>query len=267
MQPDFSRALLKCAKENNLHTAIETCGYTTWPILSGILEYTDYVFFDLKQLDSEKHKKGTKGYLEQVRANSEDIRDKILRHIMVRRTRSEIMEYYASDLEKQGLKFPKLGTPEPIVYVFDEDTNNVFNETVDIIRNFKYARYKPLVYLKDTKKYASMLTSQHNMGGFMKSILVKRLESSFYAFKNTLGRFLSSYEKFLAMYEKGEVYISKKVDVYDMLDSGDDEKLLELVEAETVMHFESEDFNDKFINKGINKHLYVYDYCYAILNK
>ncbi len=205
------------------------------------------LFFRELHSKEKKHKKGTKAYLEQVRANSEEIRDKILRHIMVRRTRSEIMEYYASDLEKQGLKFPKLGTPEPIVYVFDEDTNNVFNETVDIIRNFKYARYKPLVYLKDTKKYASLLTSQHNMGGFMKSILVKRLESSFYAFKNTLGRFLSSYEKFLAMYEKGEVYISKKVDVYDMLDSGDDEKLLELVEAETVMHFKSVDFNDKFI--------------------
>ena len=54
------------------------------------------------------------------------------------------------------------------------------------------------------EKYASLLTAQHNMGGFMKSILVKRLESSFYAFKNTLGRFLLSYEKFLAMYEKGD---------------------------------------------------------------
>lgn len=27
------------------------------------------------------------------------------------------------------------------------------------------------------------------------------------------------------------------------------------------------DFKDKIINKEINKHLYVYDYCYAILDK
>ena len=27
------------------------------------------------------------------------------------------------------------------------------------------------------------------------------------------------------------------------------------------------DFKNKVINKDINKHLYVYDYCYAILNK
>ena len=27
------------------------------------------------------------------------------------------------------------------------------------------------------------------------------------------------------------------------------------------------DFKDKVINKEINKHLYVYDYCYVVLNK
>ena len=166
---------------------------------------------------------------------------------MIRRTRGEIMEYYKDDLEKQGLSFPKLGSPIPIAYEFDDDTNIVFNETVDVIKNFKYSRYKPLTYLKDTKKYATLLAAQHNMGGFMKSILVKRLESSFFAFKNTLARFQQSYEKFLEMYDAGEVYISKKVDVYDLLDSGDDDKLMKLVEEETVMHFKSTDFTKQFI--------------------
>ena len=204
-------------------------------------------FFRELRTKEKKYTKGTQMYLDQLRENSEEIRDKILRHIMIRRTRGEIKEYYAEDLKRQGLSFPKLGTPEPIVYTFDDDTNMVFNETVDVIKNFKYSRYKPLVYLKDTKKYASLLTSQHNMGGFMKSILVKRLESSFYAFKNTLQRFQDSYEKFIAMYDSGEVYISKKIDVYDLLDNGDDDKLMDLVEAETVMHFKSTDFNEKFI--------------------
>ena len=85
------------------------------------------------------------------------------------------------------------------------------------------------------------------MGGFMKSILVKRLESSFFAFKNRLRRFEESYEKFIAMYQSGEVYISKKVDVYDLLDNGDDEKLMGLVENEVVMHFKSDEFDPKFI--------------------
>lgn len=203
-------------------------------------------FNDLKAKEN-KYTKGTTMYLDQVRANSEEIRDKILRHIMIRRTRGEIVEYYADDLTKQGLKFPKLGNPEPIAYVFDDDTNTAFNETVEIIKNFKYARYKPLTYLKDTKKYASLLVAQHNMGGFMKSVLVKRLESSFFAFKNTLSRFEESYAKFIDMYETGEVWISKKMDVYDLLDNGDVETLLNAEKNEDAFHFKSEDFDPKFI--------------------
>ncbi len=241
--------LISATPINNYSSDIENQIYLFQPKHnSTIVGLKDMeAFFRELRLKEKKYKKGTQMYLNQVRANSEEIRDRILRHIMIRRTRNEIMEYYASDLEKQGLKFPKLGTPEPIVYIFDEDTNIVFNETVEVIKNFKYSRYKPLVYLKDSKKYATLLTSQHNMGGFMKSILVKRLESSFFAFKNTLGRFLASYEKFIDMYERGEVYISKKVDVYDLLDSGDDDKLMELVEAEAVMHFSADEFNGKFI--------------------
>lgn len=60
----------------------------------------------LKGLD-----KGTKEYMQQLRANSEEIRNKILRHIMIRRTRSEIEQYYKDDLAKQNLSFPKLGAP------------------------------------------------------------------------------------------------------------------------------------------------------------
>ncbi len=241
--------LISATPINNYSSDIENQIYLFQPKHnSTIIGLKDLeAFFRELRSKEKKYTKGTQMYLDQVRANSEEIRDRILRHIMIRRTRNEIMEYYASDLEKQGLKFPKLGTPDPIVYIFDEDTNTVFNETVDAIKNFKYSRYKPLVYLKDSKKYATLLTSQHNMGGFMKSILVKRLESSFFAFKNTLGRFLASYEKFIEMYERGEVYISKKVDVYDLLDSGDDDKLMELVEAETVMHFSADEFDGKFI--------------------
>ena len=241
--------LISATPINNYSSDIENQIYLFQPKHNSTiigLKNLENFFRDLRTKE-KKFTKGTTMYLDQVRANSEEIRDKILRHIMIRRTRGEIIEYYAEDLARQGLKFPKLGTPDPIVYVFDADTNMVFNETVEVIKNFKYSRYKPLIYLKDTKKYATLLTSQHNMGGFMKSILVKRLESSFFAFKNTLRRFEESYEKFIDMYHQGEVYISKKVDVYDMLDSGDDEKLMRLVEDEVVMHFKSDEFEAKFI--------------------
>ena len=92
-----------------------------------------------------------------------------------------------------------------------------------------------------------MLVAQKNMGGFMKGILVKRLESSFYAFNMTLGRFIQSYESFIAMYKTGEVYISKKINVYDLLDSGDDAKLMALVDEEKVLHFKTSEFEDRFL--------------------
>lgn len=81
-----------------------------------------------------------------------------------------------------------------------------------------YSRYQPLTYLKKVdSSIASQIVSQKNMGGFMKSILIKRLESSFEAFKKTLNRFIKSYEQFIDMCKKGNVYISKKVDVYNLL--------------------------------------------------
>lgn len=241
--------LISATPINNYSSDIENQLYLFQPKHdSTIIGLRDLeAFFKKLHRKENKYSKGTQLYVDQLRANSEEIRDRILRHVMIRRTRGEIMEYYKDDLEKQGLSFPKLGSPIPIAYEFDDDTNIVFNETVDVIKNFKYSRYKPLTYLKDTKKYATLLAAQHNMGGFMKSILVKRLESSFFAFKNTLARFQQSYEKFLEMYDAGEVYISKKVDVYDLLDSGDDDKLMKLVEEETVMHFKSTDFTEQFI--------------------
>ena len=116
-----------------------------------------------------------------------------------------------------------------------------------LLKNFKYARYTPLLYLKDKKKYATMLAAQRNMGGFMKGILVKRLESSFYAFRKTLGRFVESYEKFIEMYKTGKIYISKKVNVYDLLDDGNTEKMMYLIEQQDVMEFETKEFSSQFI--------------------
>lgn len=192
--------------------------------------------------------KGTKEYIDTLRANSEIIRDQVLRNIMIRRTRGEITEYYKEDLEKQGLKFPELGNPEKIVYTFNEKVEAVFNYTIKSIKNLSYARYKPLTYLNNIpKEIASLMVSQRNMSGFMKSILVKRLESSFEAFKKTVSRFIKSYKKFISMCENGDVYISKKVDVYDLLDSGDDEKLMELVEEEVIQYYPIEVFRKDFI--------------------
>ena len=205
-------------------------------------------FFGKLERKVKSFEKGSAEYLNQLSKNSKEIRDKILRYIMIRRTRNEISKYYSEDLEKNRVTFPKLGTPEQITYDFDAEIDKIFSETVNAIKNFKYARYMPLKYLptSKSKKYSKMETAQRNLGGFMKSILVKRLESSFFAFKNTLRRFEESYQKFMGMFDGGEVYISKQVDVYELLNSGDEDELLKLVEEDKVINLKSSEFSKQF---------------------
>lgn len=59
MQSGFAVELLRRFKETGYHTALDTSGYTTWEKLRQALEYTDLVLFDLKHMDSLKHKQHT----------------------------------------------------------------------------------------------------------------------------------------------------------------------------------------------------------------
>lgn len=240
--------LISATPINNYTSDVENQLYLFQAKQSGTINGIKNIegFFRGLQGKLAKIQKGSSAYMKQLRENSEVIRDKLIREVMVRRTRSEIQQYYADDLTKQGLAFPKAGNPEKIIYSFDEETDDAFSQTISIIKDFKYARYTPLLYLKDKKKYATMLTAQHNMGGFMKGILVKRLESSFFAFRKTLERFIESYEKFIEMSQTGKIYISKKVNVYDLLDDGNTQKLMYLIEQQDVMEFETKEFSSRF---------------------
>ncbi len=240
--------LISATPINNYTSDVENQLYLFQAKQSGTINGIKNIegFFRGLNAKLAKKPKGSTAYMAQLRENSEVIRDRLIREVMIRRTRGEIQQYYADDLARQGLSFPKAGSPEKIVYAFDEDTDDAFNQTISIIKDFKYSRYTPLLYLKDKKKYASMLTAQHNMGGFMKGILVKRLESSFYAFQKTLDRFVESYTRFIAMAKTGKVYISKKVNVYDLLDGGDEKKLMYLIEQQDVMEFETKEFSSQF---------------------
>lgn len=240
--------LISATPINNYTSDVENQIYLFQAKQSGTINGIKNIegFFRGLNAKLAKKPKGSAAYMEQLRENSEIIRDKLIREVMIRRTRSEIQQYYAEDLAKQGLTFPKAGSPEKIIYSFDEETDDAFSQTINIIKDFKYARYTPLLYLKDKKKYATMLAAQRNMGGFMKGILVKRLESSFYAFRKTLERFIESYEKFIEMSKTGKIYISKKVNVYDLLDDGNTQKLMYLIEQQDVMEFETKEFSSQF---------------------
>jgi len=178
---------------------------------------------------------------------SEEIREKILKHVMVRRTRSDVITFFNEDVENQGLKFPEMQDPVKIIYEFEGQLEFIFNETISLLTKFRYSRYTPLLYYEGKKRLSEFeKQQQRNVGGFMKGILIKRLESSFYAFKKTLGRFAESYRQFIEMMEQGTIYVSKKVDVYDLLDNDDLEKLNSFIEQETVQKYTAKDFNPLF---------------------
>ena len=81
-----------------------------------------------------------------------EVRDNVLRHVLIRRTRTEIIQYYKEDLDKQGLNFPKVNDPKRLDYMYADDMEQTFNDTIELLKKFSYARYAPLLYLKDKNK-------------------------------------------------------------------------------------------------------------------
>lgn len=59
MQTQFAKELLIAAKEKNLHTCCETTGFCTPEKFQHIIQYIDYILFDLKHWDSQRHLEGT----------------------------------------------------------------------------------------------------------------------------------------------------------------------------------------------------------------
>lgn len=59
MQHGFVEELLKACRESHIHTAIETCGYGRWQDICGMFDNADQIFFDLKAMDPELHRRLT----------------------------------------------------------------------------------------------------------------------------------------------------------------------------------------------------------------
>ncbi|MFA7160901.1 MAG: glycyl-radical enzyme activating protein, partial [Kiritimatiellia bacterium] len=58
-QPGFCVALLAALKKENIHTAVDTCGFAPWSVMAAVLPFTDIFLFDVKHGDSAMHQKLT----------------------------------------------------------------------------------------------------------------------------------------------------------------------------------------------------------------
>ncbi len=59
LQPEFCAEVFKLMRENNIHTALDTCGYVKREALRLVLPYTSQVLYDIKAADSKVHERFT----------------------------------------------------------------------------------------------------------------------------------------------------------------------------------------------------------------
>ena len=230
---------------------------STVPNVSNLEGFFNRLEQKIKKLDRQKdHDK----YLHTAKNNARVIRESVLKYLMVRRTRKDIENYFAADLKNQKLKFPEVENPEPVFYQLNEEENEVFSKTVEFVaQKFKYARYTPMLYYQGEDKPDQFeIQAQKNMGRFMKILLIKRLESSFHAFKNTVNRFIANHQLFLKKLEQGNVYVSKKYanKIFELLDNDNDEAIQELIEDKKAQQYPAGDFTDN-LKKDLENDLQI----------
>ncbi|MEO0019159.1 MAG: helicase-related protein [candidate division WOR-3 bacterium] len=187
-------------------------------------------------------------YVQVVKENAQEVREKVLRYLTVRRTRTEIERYFSEDLKQRGLRFPEVKDPVPVFYQLNETENTAFNNTLRrLVRDLKYARYTPLSYYTGDVTQIERL-SEKNLSTIMRILLVKRLESSFYAFRLTIDRFIRSYRLFIQAFDQGNVYVSKKhfSKVFELLEQDDIEGIERLIEEGRVERYPADSFSPNF---------------------
>ncbi len=59
IQADFLREVLQACRQEEIHTALDTCGYAPWKVLDYLRQNVDLFLYDLKIIDEVKHRKYT----------------------------------------------------------------------------------------------------------------------------------------------------------------------------------------------------------------
>ena len=73
VQADFAAAVLVGCQAQGIHTAIETCGATSWARLSRLTKHADLVLYDLKLVDCDDHRRWTGVSNQQILENLEHL--------------------------------------------------------------------------------------------------------------------------------------------------------------------------------------------------
>ncbi|NIK73950.1 superfamily II DNA/RNA helicase [Thermonema lapsum] len=189
------------------------------------------------------------------------IREKVISQITVRRTRRDLKNYpkYLDDLKAQGITFPEIAPPRPQIYQLDAKLSKLFYKTIFYLTDdekIQYYRYQAIRYLKPEigqQHYEKANLVSQSLAGIMKTLMVKRLESSFTAFKTSLQNLATSTQRMIEMFEKGKVFVAPDLNINLLIEKGYSMEELENLILELNLEkpqnnvFSADDFEAEFI--------------------
>lgn len=188
---------------------------------------------------------------------AERVRDRVIKPITVRRTRTDIegVKRYSKDVGG----FPVVERPIKREYELNHHLANLFEEAmVTLDRELTYARYQAIAYLNPDAApglYDNAEVISRSLSGIRKNGLVKRLESSFYAFYKSLTAFRQANQNMIDMWENDKIIIAPDLDINALIEAGFSEEEIEdkmNQKAETNPKnaaFKREDFNPEYIDR------------------
>lgn len=199
----------------------------------------------------------------------EEMRTRVLDKILVRRTRKNLWnnEEYKADLIKQGIHFPNVEQPNECIYQLDKELSSLFYDTIDILTDtpnednpngngLHFARYRAIEFIIGEKasKYRNATQFAQVFSGMFRVHMVKRLESSFYAFKKSLHTFLRITNDMINMWDNNNILIAPEIDVKGMMANDIEfdtilEKALNRGYDKEDILFTQADFSPEYINK------------------
>jgi len=198
--------------------------------IRNLQEYFKPINDQYKRLASQKRLN-----LKKLKVLFQQLRDDVVEPLVIRRTRTDIEnnKEYLEDMKKQGIVFPKVGDPIPLYYNLEDELSTLFYDTVSLItgldesgnevEGLEYYRYRAIEFLvneDDRKIYGNVGQIAGRLSAIMKTLLVKRLESSFFAFKQSLKRLNKAIDNMIRMFEEDRIFIAPDLDINKLLEEG-----------------------------------------------
>lgn len=219
---------------------------STIPNVRDIEHYFNLIRRRLDKYDQHEDKEE---YEEENKEVTKKIREDILKYLMVRRTRHDIDKYYKKDLEKHNLEFPDVKEPILKYYTFDKNLSKKYDETLRIItEDLTYAKYTPL-----STKYLIHPEDDHDdvsMEGFIKTLLFKRLESSLYAFNNSINNCIKTHKQAITtIKDKNAYYISRNYNknIYQLIENEDIAEIEDNINKGKIRKIQADEFSSHFL--------------------